>query len=101
MKDHRFYKKVTHGAKGPVLAGGKKPMGWAFCPIRDLFIKSEESYEWIGMKLCEQIWNDTMKNSRNFGDDLGFLRWVNEQRNTMIVVAWPVHGAGTDPEAFM
>ena len=37
----------------------------------------------------------------NFGDDLVFLRWVNEQRNTMIVVAWPVHGAGTDPEAFM
>ena len=53
------------------------------------------------MKLCEHIWNDTMKNSRNFGDDLGFLRWVNEQRNTMIVVAWPVHGAGTAPEAFM
>ena len=49
-------------------------MGWAFCPIRDLFIKSEKSYEWIGMKLCEQIWNDTTKNSRNFGDDLGFLR---------------------------
>ena len=39
------------------------------------------------MKLCEKIWNDAMKNSRNFGDDLGFLRWVNEQRNTMIVVA--------------
>ena len=49
-------------------------MGWAFCPIRDLFIKSEKSYEWIGMKLCEQIWNDAMKNSHNFGDDLGFLR---------------------------
>ena len=42
--------------------------------IRDLFIKSEKSYEWIGMKLCEQIWNDTMNNSHNFGDDLGFLR---------------------------
>ena len=52
------------------------------------------------MKLCEQIWNDSMKNSRNFGDDPGFLRWVNEQTKTMIVVAWPVHGAGTDPEAF-
>ena len=49
-------------------------MGWAFCPIRDLVIKYEKSYEWIGMKLCEQIWNDTMKKSRNFGDDLGFLR---------------------------
>ena len=49
-------------------------MGWAFCPIRDLFIKSVKSYEWIEMKLCEQIWNDKMKNSRNFGDDLGILR---------------------------
>ena len=72
MKDHRFYKKSHTWGKRPSLDGGKKPMGWAFCPIRDLFIKSEKSYEWIEMKLREQIWNDTMKNSRNFGDDLGF-----------------------------
>ena len=74
MKDHRFYKKSHTWGKRPSLDWGKKNMGWAFCPIRNLFIKSEKSYEWIEMKLCEQIWNDTMKNSRNFGDDLGFLR---------------------------
>ena len=34
-----------------------------------------------------------MKNWINFGGDLGILRWVNEQKNTIIVVAYPDRGA--------
>ena len=33
MKDHRFYKKVTHGAKGPVLTGAKSPWDGPFAPF--------------------------------------------------------------------
>ena len=32
MKDHRLYKKVTHGAKGPVLTGAKSPWDGPFAP---------------------------------------------------------------------
>ena len=35
----------------------------------------------------------------NFGGDLGVLRCVNEQRNTIIVVACSEGGAGNDPES--
>ena len=36
----------------------------------------------------------------NFGGDLGILTWVNEQKNTIIVVAYPDRGAGNDPKLF-
>ena len=41
-----------------------------------------------------------MKNWLNFGGDLGILRWVNEQKNTIIVVSYPDRGAGNDPKLF-
>ena len=34
------------------------------------------------------------------GGDLGIVRWVNEQKNTVIVVAYPDRGEGNDPEPF-
>ena len=40
-----------------------------------------------------------MKNWLNFGTNLDFLRWVNEQKNTTVVKAWPDFIAGNDPEA--
>ena len=42
-----------------------------------------------------------MKNWLNFGGDLGILRWVNEQKDTIIVVAYPDRGAGNDPTLFL
>ena len=39
-----------------------------------------------------------MKNWVNFSGDLGILRWVNEQENTKVVVAYPDRGAGNDPK---
>ena len=44
------------------------------------------------------VLGSTMKNWLNFGGDLGILRWVNEQKNTIIVVAYPDRGAGNDPK---
>ena len=41
----------------------------------------------------------TMKKWLNFRGNLGLLRWVNEQKNTMIAVASRDRGAGNDPEA--
>ena len=46
------------------------------------------------------VLGSTMKNWLNFGGDLGILRWVNEQKNTIIVVAYPDRGAGNDPKLF-
>ena len=52
------------------------------------------------MKFYGGVLGSTMKNWLNFGDDLGILRWVNEQENTIIVVAYPDRGAGNDPKLF-
>ena len=41
-----------------------------------------------------------MKNWLHFGGDRGILRWVNEPKNTIIVVAYPDRGAGNDPKLF-
>ena len=49
------------------------------------------------MKFYGGVLGSTMKNWLNFGGDLGILRWVNEQKNTIIVVAYPDRGAGNDP----
>ena len=59
-----------------------------------------KSYEWIGMKFYGRVLSSTRKNWLNFGGDLGIVRWVNEQKNTVIVVAYPDRGAGNDPELF-
>ena len=37
-----------------------------------------------------------MKNWLNFAGDLSILRWVNEHKNNIIVVAYPDRGAGND-----
>ena len=52
------------------------------------------------MKFYGGVLGNTMKNWLNFGGDLGILRWVNEQKNTIIVVAYPDRGAGNDPNFF-
>ena len=44
------------------------------------------------------VQSSTRKNWLNFGGDLGIVRWVNEQKNTIIVVPYPDSGAGNDPE---
>ena len=59
-----------------------------------------KGYERIGMKFYGGVLGSTMKNWLNFGGDLGILRWVNEQKNTIIVVAYPDRGAGNDPKPF-
>ena len=59
-----------------------------------------KSYERIGMKFYGWVLSSTSKNWLNFGGDLGILRWVNEQKNTVIVVAYPDRGEGNDPEPF-
>ena len=55
-------------------------------------------YERIGMEFYGGVLGSTMKNWLNFGGDLGILRRVNEQKNTIIVVAYPDRGAGNDPK---
>ena len=40
------------------------------------------------------------KNWLNFGGDLGIVRWVNEQKTSIIVVAYPDRGTGNDLEPF-
>ena len=52
------------------------------------------------MKFYGRVLSSTRKNWLNFGGDLGIVRWVNEQKNTVIVVAYPDRGAGNDPEPF-
>ena len=59
-----------------------------------------KSYERIGMKFYGRVLSSTRKNWLNFGGDLGIVRWVNEQQNTVIVVAYPDRDAGNDPEPF-
>ena len=39
-----------------------------------------KSYERIGMKFYGRVLSSTSKNWLNFGDDLGIVRWVNEQK---------------------
>ena len=50
------------------------------------------------MKFYGRVVRSTRKNWLNCGGDLGIVRWVNEQKNTVIVVADPDRGAGNDPE---
>ena len=50
------------------------------------------------MKFYGRVQSSTRKNWLNFGRDLGIVRWVNEPKNTLIVVAYPDCGAGNDPE---
>ena len=52
------------------------------------------------MKFYGGVLGSTMKNWLNFGGDLGILRRVNEQKNTITVVAYPDRGAGNDPKHF-
>ena len=50
------------------------------------------------MKFYGGVQSSTRKNWLNSGGDLDIVRWVNEQKNTIIVVAYPDRGAGNDPE---
>ena len=59
-----------------------------------------KSYERIGVKFYGWVLSSTSKNWINFGGDLGIVRWVNEQKNTVIVVAYPDRGEGNEPEPF-
>ena len=52
------------------------------------------------MKFYGRVLSSTRKNWLNFGGDLGIVRWVNEQKNSVIVVAYPDRRAGNDPEPF-
>ena len=52
------------------------------------------------MKFYGRVLSSTSKNWLNFGGDLGIVRWVNEQKNTLIVVTYPDRGKGNDPETF-
>ena len=52
------------------------------------------------MEFYGRVLSSTSKNWLNFGGDLGIVRWVNEQKNTVIVVAYPDRGEGNDPEPF-
>ena len=52
------------------------------------------------MKFYGGVLSSTRKNWLNFGGDLGIVRWVNEPKNTVIVVAYPDRGEGNDPEPF-
>ena len=52
------------------------------------------------MKFYGRVLSSTRKNWLNFGGDLGTVRWVIEQKNTIIAVAYPDRGAGNDPEPF-
>ena len=53
------------------------------------------------MKFYGGVQSSTRKNWLHFGGDLGIVRWVNEQnKNTIIVVAYPDRGAGNNPEPF-
>ena len=54
------------------------------------------------MKFYGRVLSSTRKNWLNFGGDLGIVRWVkfNEQKNTVIVVAYRDRGEGNDPEPF-
>ena len=57
-----------------------------------------KGYERIGMKFYGRVLSSTRKNWLKFGGDLGIVRWVNEQTNTVIVVAYPDRGTGNDPD---
>ena len=50
------------------------------------------------MKFYGGVMGSTKKNWLNFGGDLGILRWVNEQKNNITVVAYPDRGVGNDPK---
>ena len=54
----------------------------------------------LGWNFMDGSCSSTSKNWLNFGGDLGIVRWVNEQKNTVIVVAYPDRGEGNDPEPF-
>ena len=47
-------------------------------------------YKRIGRKVCGRVLGSTTKNWLNFSGDPGILRWVNEQKNTImgVVVQW-------------
>ena len=84
--------------------------GYVFCSIGlsvCLFVCTSvclwtllKSYARIGMKFYGGVLDSTMKNWLNFRGDLSILRWVNEQNNTIIVVAYPDRGASNDPKHF-
>ena len=50
------------------------------------------------MKFYGRVLSSTRKNWLNFSGDLGIARWVNEQKITVIVVAYLDRGTGNDPE---
>ena len=46
------------------------------------------------MKFYGRVLSSTSKNWLNFGGDLGIVRWVNEQKTTILVEAYPDRGEG-------
>ena len=76
---------------------------WFVCVFVCLFVCGQhysKSYERIRLKFYGGVLGSTMKNWLNFGGDPGLLRWVNEQKNTIIVVAYPDRGADNGPKLF-
>ena len=56
-------------------------------------------YLWtIAMNFYGRVQSDKMK-KLNFSGNLGLLRWANERKNTITVLACPDLGADYDPEA--
>ena len=49
------------------------------------------------MKFYGGVLSGTINNWLKFGGDVGLLRWVNEQNNTLMAVSLQHHG-GNDPE---
>ena len=54
----------------------------------------------LGWNFMGGVLGSTVKNWWNFGGDLGILRWENEQKDTIIVVAYPDCSAGNDPNFY-
>ena len=78
-------------------------VGSSVCLFVCLFVCGQhysKSYERIEMNFYGRVLSSTRKNWLNFGGDLGIVRWVNEQKNNVIVVAHPDRGADNDPEPF-
>ena len=50
-------------------------------------LRPAKCYEWTAMAFYVEVWGGNRKNWLNFGGDLGVLRCVNEQNNTIVVAA--------------
>ena len=104
----RFYLQIEHIpcvfcyllGKGGYVFGS---VGLSVCLSVCLFVCEQhysKSYERIGMKFYGRVLSSTRKNWLNFAGDLGIVRWVHEQKYTVMVVAYSDRGEGNDLEPF-